>query len=126
VKSRLPTRIAAIALMATLGCAAMQKSDTMKHERSLAAAGFQMRFADSPDRLTQIQALPQGKLVSVPFEGERRWVYADAEYCKCMYVGTEMAYDRYQRIAIRQQLAEERLEASSMDWGGWGGWGPWY
>ena len=46
------------------------------------------------------------------YEGETRFVYADAEYCKFMYVGTQEAYQRYQRLALKQQLAQDRLAAA--------------
>jgi hypothetical protein len=111
--------------LAVSGCAAIQRSDAMDKERMLAAAGFQMKFADSPDRHAQIEELPKRKLARVPFDGEMRFVYADPDFCKCLYVGTESAYDRYQRIALRKEIADEAMDAS-MDWGPWGGWGPWW
>jgi hypothetical protein len=52
-------------------------------------------------------------------------VYADATNCKCVYVGTDAAYDRYQNLQVKQRIAENE-EAASMNWGAWGGWGPWY
>jgi len=115
----------ALALVDLAGCAAIQRSDAMDTERSLAAAGFQMKMADTAARTAQVSGLPQRKLTRVPHEGENRFVYADATYCKCVYVGTEAAYDRYQKIAIDQQVANEQLDAS-MNWDAWGPWGPWY
>jgi hypothetical protein len=117
---------ASIALLALPGCATIQRSNAMDKERTLAAAGFQMKFADTPEQLSQIQGLPQRKLTRVPDGTELRFVYADSNYCKCLYVGTESAYDRYQRIALQKEIAAEQLEASSMNWGPWGAWGPWY
>ena len=59
------------------------------------------------------------------FDPRRLGVYADADYCKCVYIGTEAAYDRYQKLEVKQRIAENE-EAASMNWGVWGGWGPWY
>jgi hypothetical protein len=116
---------AAVAL-ALVGCASIQRSDTLSDERTLAAAGFQMKFAKTPDQVTQANALPQLKLTRVPGpDGGNRFVYADAKYCQCVYVGTEAAYDRYQKLAITQQIAQSE-EMASMNWGMWGAWGPWY
>jgi hypothetical protein len=112
---------AAVTLLAVAGCQSM----AMDNERTLAAAGFQMKIASTAAQTSHVESLPQRKLTRVGFDGDNRYVYADAKYCKCMYVGTEMAYDRYQRIAIKKQVANEELNAS-MDWGAWGGWGPWY
>ena len=116
---------ASIALLALPGCATIQRANAMDKERTLAAAGFQMKFADTPERLAQIEGMPQRKLTRVPDGSELRFVYADSNYCKCLYVGTESAYDRYQSLALEKEIADERLQAS-MNWGYWGAWGPWY
>jgi len=114
------------------GCTAIERDDALKTERTLAAAGFQMKFADDAAKMQNVQALPQRELTPQPLDGGTRFVYADAEFCKCVYVGTEKAYQRYQRLAIRQQIAQARLsaaqaqESAAMNWGMWGGWGPWY
>jgi hypothetical protein len=76
--------------------------------------------------------MPQRKLVPQQMDGETRFVYADAEFCKCIWVGTESAYQRFQRLSIRQEISQAQLqtaeanESASMNWGMWGGWGPWY
>ena len=127
-------RIAVIAVSGALlsGCAAMRKDEAMSVERTLAAAGFQMKFADTPERSDELATLPQRTLVPQQQDGELFYVYADPKYCKCIYVGTEKAYQRYQKLALQQKLVQERVEAAqmnddaSMDWGMWGGWGPWY
>jgi hypothetical protein len=115
----------AFALLLTAGCTALRQSAAMDTERSLAAAGFQMKLADTEKKLAHVESLPQRKLTRVPFQGGLRYVYADAQFCRCLYAGTEKAYDRYQKLRIQQEVAEEESEAS-MDWGGWGAWGPWY
>ena len=95
-------------------------------------AGFKMRFTDSSSQLQNAQSMTQRQLVPHMKDGQVYYVYADAEYCQCVYVGTEQAYQRYQKIAIQQKIAEERMQAAemnqdaAMNWGAWGGWGPWY
>ena len=116
--SRFIALAAGVALLAAAGC----QTTAMETERTLAAAGFQMKMADTPQRLAKIESLPQRKLTRVPFQGENRFVYADAKYCKCLYAGTEEAYDRYQNIAIKKVIAEEQMDASMNS----DGWGPWY
>ena len=113
-------------LLVTAGCASIEKSDAMATERELAAAGFQMKFAKTPEQLAKVGSLPQRKLTpTVGPDGENLFVWADATDCKCMYVGTGAAYDRYQRLSVSQQIAEEN-EMAAMNWGAWGAWGPWY
>jgi hypothetical protein len=116
---------AGVALLALSGCATIQRAEAKQKERVLAAAGFQMKLADTPDRFLQIESLPQRKLTRVSDEGELRFVYADKDYCKCLYAGTEAAYDRYQKLSLEKEIADERRTASS-NWGAWGYWGPWY
>ena len=107
------------------GCAAMEKSDAMDTERILAAAGFQMQFADTPAQREQIKKLPQRKVAHVKRDGKLAFVYADSKYCKCMYVGTEQQYQRFQRLRLEKDIAEEQsiaAEDAAMDWGAWGEW----
>jgi hypothetical protein len=113
--------IASIALLALPGCATIERSNAMDKQRLLAAAGFRMKPADTPERFSQIQGLPQRKLTRVPAGSELRFVYADSTYCKCLYVGTEGAYDRYQELAIEKEVSDEQLEAS-MNWDAWNPW----
>lgn len=115
------------------GCTAIERSNARQAERTLAAAGFQMKFADDTGKLSNAgQIQPQRTLVPQKLDGEMRFVYADAEFCKCVYVGTERAYQHYQKMAIQQQISQAQLgaaqaqESAAMNWGMWGGWGPWY
>ncbi|MEM7225240.1 MAG: hypothetical protein AAF495_19845 [Pseudomonadota bacterium] len=127
-RSLVTAAVAGLALLVA-GCAAQEAIQT---ERLLAASGFQMRLADTPQREAQVESLPQLKLIPQQRDGELTYVYADAKECKCIYAGTEAAYQRYQKLAVQQQIADERLEAAQeeqlnrMDWGMWGPWGPWY
>ena len=124
----------ATALVATLslGCAAMQRSEAIKTERVLAAAGFQMKLADTPEKLAKVQAMTQRKLQPHDKDGEVFFVYADAMECNCVYVGNEAAHQRYQQLALKQKLADQARETAemnenaAMEWNTWGAWGPWY
>ena len=112
-----------------LGCA----GGTIDTERLLAAAGFQMRMADSPERLAHLSTMTQRQLVPEMKDGSLRYVYADDKYCKCLYVGTEKAYQRYERFAFKQRIANQQQQAAmaaqeaSLNWSSWGPWySPWY
>ena len=121
-----------VAAATSFACASIQNSEAMKTERVLAAAGFQMRLADTPERLAKVTAMTQRKLVPHQKNGEIMFVYADATACKCVYVGTQAAHQRFQQLAIQQKLANQQEMTAemnqdiAMDWDGWGGWGPWY
>jgi len=62
-----------IALLA--GCASTQRGQAEKTERQLIAAGFQMRLADTPSKLAQLEALPQRKLTPHDHEGRPFFLY---------------------------------------------------
>ncbi|MBX3026087.1 hypothetical protein KF840_14360 [bacterium] len=107
-------------------CTYIKRQDAHQVEATLAAAGFKMKPADTPERLAKLQAMPVRKIFTEPRDGETAYLYADAEFCKCLYVGRQEQYDRYQRLAIERQLTQERVEAAemnenaAMDWGLWG------
>lgn len=112
-------------------CAAIQNREAIETERLLAAAGFRIRLADTPEKLAHLESMTQRRLVQHEHNGTVYYIYADAEQCKCMYAGNEKAYQRYQKLATEKQIAEDRRmaaemnENAAMNWGMWGPWGPW-
>ena len=116
---------AATFTVALVGCAAIQKDNTQTTEQTLSAAGFQMKLADTPAKLAQLQGLPQRKLVSQQQNGAIRYIYVDAQYCQCVYAGTETNYQEYQKLALQRQIALEGVSAAQMDTMDWEMWGPW-
>jgi len=134
--SFLPLRNTAITIFVLIGftvtltaCAAIQNRDAIEIERVLAASGFQMGLADTPQKHVHIKSVPQRKLVLHQHDDKIYYVYADATSCKCLYVGNEKAYQRYQRLSIEKNIAENQRmaaeinENASMNWGMWGPWG---
>jgi hypothetical protein len=106
---------------ALASCQVIENEEAEDTEQLLAAAGFHMKEATTPAQLANLQAMTQRKIVIQDQDGESRYVYADAEDCKCVYVGNERNYDEYQRLSLKEEIAEENLDAS-MDWGMWGPW----
>jgi len=109
--------------IALAGCAAMKKSEATDTEQLLAAAGFKMKLADTPERLAHLKTLTQLKVVPHDRNGKMYYVYADAADCQCLYAGNQEAYQRYENLTVKQNIAQMN-EAASMDWGMWGPWGP--
>jgi hypothetical protein len=114
-----------VLLLGSIGCASMMAADK---ERQLSAAGFQMKMADTAAKTTHLAGLQQHKLFPSKMQGRTVWVYADATNCKCMYVGSDTDYQRYQRNAMvkrevddEQETADE-LDDASMEWDTWGAW----
>ena len=109
--------------IALAGCAAIEEREAVDTERLLAAAGFKMKLADNPERLAHLKTLTQLKVVPHDRNGKMYYVYADAAGCQCLYAGNQEDYQRYENLAVKQNIAQMN-EAASMDWGMWGPWEP--
>ena len=118
--------LAAIAL-SLAGCAALQAQDMRATERMLGAAGFQMKAADTPEKVAHLQMLTPGKIVRRERNGEPSYIYADRHVCKCLYAGTEQQYQEYRKLAREQTMADEAtvVAEEASDPRGWGLWGLW-
>ena len=108
------------------GCAAIRQDEAQKTDALLAAAGFKVRPADTPEKLAHLKAMQPLKVSMRTKDGRVIYSYADPYSCQCVYVGGPEEYAQYQRLALKQQVADERLEAAEMandeemDWGMWG------
>ena len=107
--------------VAVAGCAAIEKSNATDTEKMLAAAGFNMKLADTPEKMAHVKSMQQREVVSHIKNGSVYYAYADAEFCKCLYMGTEKNYQEYEKLSIQQSTAEMNREAAE-NWGAWGGW----
>ena len=118
-----------LALGAALsGCAAIERENTEQTEQLLAAAGFQIRPADTPAKLADLERLAQHELVRHDRDGTVTYIYADAVDCECLYSGDESNYDAYQKLQVREDIAEQEEMAASMNQEAamnWEVWGPW-
>ena len=112
------------------GCAGMGSSNT---ESLLSAAGFRVKTPQTPKQQQIYAAVPpyQVQRATVPGKGVF-YVYKD-EKAGVAYVGREPEYQRYQQLAIQQQIAQNQIAAAEMeqqaalDWyGGFGFRGFWW
>jgi hypothetical protein len=99
-------------------------------EDQLAAAGFIMRPANTPQRQAMLGRLPAHRFLIRQSGDQVHYVYADPLVCDCLYVGTQQAYNQYRANQLAQHLADERQLAaitfadSAWSWDAWGPWGP--
>lgn len=120
----LPLVVVAVSLLAA--CTYFKRQDAEQVEDQLAAAGFKMKLADTPEKIAKLKSLPVRELVPRPMNGETVYLYADPDFCQCLFAGRQDEYDRYQRLALKQQIAQEHVDAAemnedaAMDWGLWG------
>ena len=59
-------------------------------------SGFDVKFADTADKMAALKALPANKLVTRTRGGKTYYVYADPAGCVCAFVGTPQAYQTFQ------------------------------
>ena len=96
----------------SFGCAAKKAQIAMNTERMLRTAGFEIKIADTPEKMERLKGLAQRKIVPYPHEGKMLYLYADAASCKCVYVGTPEAYQRYVEYQVAQGIAENNARAA--------------
>ena len=94
-------------VLAMSACAAA----TRRTESMLTQAGFRQIPADSPQKMAHLKTLPQRQLVARTHQGQKYYVFADAEGCKCLYVGRDQQYQSFQRQAREARVAEDQATA---------------
>ena len=109
--------------LAVAGCVSPQQQVAQK-EDLLAAAGFQVRPADSPHRVAAMKRLPPNKFVTKVVNGNPVYLYADPLDCNCVYFGTQQNWDAYKQEMFAKQLADEAQMTAIMTQQDWD-WGPW-
>jgi hypothetical protein len=111
--------------MAVSGCAQVQSKEDM-----MAAAGFTLVPANTPQRQTTLTHLPPHKFVHQVRNNTILFIYADPTICDCLYIGNQAAYDRYRANVFQKQIADEQQMTAQINEGNgmnWEGWGPgWY
>src|SRR6185437_9024511 len=131
ITSTLPTSRIVMVLAAVIGtilftgCAGMGSANTTS---LLTAAGFRARTPQTPKQQQMYAALPPYQVQRATVAGKGVfYVYKD-EKAGVAYVGREQEYQRYQQLAIQQQIAQNYYTAVAMDraaaFGWYGAWGP--
>jgi hypothetical protein len=67
--------------------------------------GFVMRPANTQAQLERLRQLPPRTFVARSKNGRRYYLYADPDFCKCVFVGDELAMKNYQDLASPPPLA---------------------
>jgi hypothetical protein len=96
-------------------------------EDLLAATGFTLVPANTPQRQAALKALPPHKFVRQMRNNGVIFTYADPTICDCLYVGNQAVYDRYRSEVFAKNLANEQQMTAQINEMNWGPWGPgWY
>ena len=112
-----------------MSCAAIKAQNAEDKEQLLAAAGFKMQLADTPEKLAHLKTLTQQKIVMHEKDGKNYYVYADATTCQCLYIGQDSNYQNFQQLQIQKNIAQEQQMSAEMNENAamnWGMWGPGY
>ena len=109
--------LAVLALLGA-GCATIQRLDARETERMLAAAGFRIVLADTPERQEDLRSRPPQRIVSRIKDSNVEYTYADPDNCHCVYVGGEKEYSEYERLRV---TLVQRAGGSSPSGGARGG-----
>jgi len=92
-------------------CAGMGSGNTTS---LLTAAGFRARTPQTPKQQQMYAALPPYQVQRATVKGQVFYVYKD-EKAGVAYVGREAEYQRYQQLAIQQQIAQNQIMAAEME-----------
>ncbi|MBN9507700.1 MAG: hypothetical protein J0I21_01145 [Alphaproteobacteria bacterium] len=114
-----------------LGACTTEQELVNDRESLLSAAGFAFRPANTPERMQQLANLPPRQFTYQERNGKIVYLFGDAQYCKCLYIGSEQNYQAYQQMVFQRRLAQQNMQAAqmmSMNAWDWGPWGPgfWY
>jgi len=110
-------------MLGIAACVSPQQQVAQK-EDLLAAAGFQVRVADTPQRLGAMKRLPPNKFVTRVVNGQPVYLYADPLVCRCVYFGAQQNWAAYRQEVLAKQLADEAQLTAMMNQEAWE-WGPW-
>jgi len=115
-------------------CVALSGCETLGQrvkdkEDLLAAAGFTVQLANTPQRVASLRALPANKFIPKTKGSGLAYIYADPVVCNCLYVGDQTAFNAYKKeVFTRNIVNEQQLTAETYsdqwDWAGWD-WGAW-
>lgn len=121
--------LAMATVLSLVGCTTVRQLESQQTEDLLAAAGFKVKPADTPEKLDHLKSFPAYKMQTRTKDSNIVYTYADPNNCKCLYVGTPKEYQEYKRLEVQQQIAEnQRMAAEDAEWAAmnWGVWGPWW
>jgi len=89
------TRLLVLLVFGLFGAEAeAQEAKDMLLENS----GFVIRPALTPQQLDRLRLLPPGQFIARTKNGQRYFLYADPDLCKCVFVGTTLAMANYQNL----------------------------
>jgi len=93
-----------VMVIAPSGCVVIRRNETMDTEKRLVRAGFQVESGDVAVDVRQSPTRPL-QIVRQMQDGHPLYTYADPDGCRCRYVGDQGAYQRYEYLLRRDDVA---------------------
>lgn len=114
-----PTALCMAIILTLCGCSMLGIGGPTPRQRAadlepmLSAAGFHMVPADAPEKIQHLKTLPPLKVnYYVGKDGALRYWFADPDYCHCLYLGDEAAYQKYENLRVQARIAQNEQEAA--------------
>ena len=104
-------------LVFATGCA----STTSSKPDMLAAAGFRLMSADTPQKQQVLATLQADKLTLITWKGKQ--FYVEPAGNNQAYVGTPTEYQAYQQLRLAKQMSNDNLMAAQLNQQAMYGWG---
>jgi hypothetical protein len=85
----------------------------------LVKAGFVARPADSPHRISEMMKMTPNKFVTRVRNGQPVYLYPDPMGCKCVYFGSQQAWNTYRQLLAAAQIPganQMTATESQVDW----------
>ena len=101
-------RVRLLALL-LLGLSGGAVSGQEGRDMKLEDMGFVMRPASTASQIARLRLLPSRAFVSRSKNGKRYYLYADPDYCKCVFVGNELAMKNYRDLVSPLPQAPEAI-----------------
>lgn len=123
--------LAAVLVLLVTGCAS--KPTAAHTESLLAAVGFQVVPATTPEQLQQVQTLPPNTVTKVNRNGKTFYIFPDSTQ-KQLFIGTPQQYQDFltrldiernaaaDNAAAQDSLREARTDSSGTWDNAWGNW----
>ncbi|MGH7877997.1 MAG: hypothetical protein ACREQD_00720 [Candidatus Binataceae bacterium] len=102
-------------MASTAGCAETPTERANRIEPILAAAGFRLHPADTPERADDLKWRPALKVRYSMRNGKVYYWFADPVACQCLYVGSPEDYQKYEALRLQQQTVEREESAAAMN-----------
>ncbi len=105
--------------IALVGCASapsVSPGASKSQTDLLQDAGFKAYTAKTPQHVAYLNTLPAKKVVSNQYQGKVLYLVRPEPGSQQCYLGDKAAYQRYQQMAIQQNLSEDQHKVSEDRW----------